>query len=302
MSKLSYEYLENMKREGKSENTINSYKYDFKKFENWLINKGLNLDEDITRISFRILNEYKLYLLEALEPVTTNRNLHMLRGFFEYLVDMEIIVGNPMARVKDCKVQKKQRIIPTKEEANNMKEVLKVNKDYSRNSEFLNMRNKLIINMLLGTGMRNSELRGLKLSDIDNNGNVNILGKGNKVRYSKLGETLFKEYKAYLKIREEVLIKSEIDIDYVFISYRGKQLNKQTLIDIVKDIAKETGIDKNITPHALRHNFATDLLKETHDIKLVATALGHADIGTTQIYLHQSNEELEEALEKHQTK
>lgn len=81
MSKLSYEYLENMKREGKSQNTINSYSYDFQKFENWLINKKMNLDNDITRINFRILNEYKLYLLETLEPVTTNRNLHMLRGF-----------------------------------------------------------------------------------------------------------------------------------------------------------------------------------------------------------------------------
>ena len=83
MSKLSYEYLENMKREGKSQNTINSYSYDFQKFENWLINKKMNLDNDIAKINFRILNEYKLYLLETLEPVTTNRNLHMLRGFCE---------------------------------------------------------------------------------------------------------------------------------------------------------------------------------------------------------------------------
>ena len=97
---------------------------EFKKFENWLINKGLNLDEDIAKINFRILNEYKLYLLETLEPITTNRNLHMLRGFFEYLIDMETIIGSPMARVKDCKVQKKQRVIPTKEETDNMKEVL----------------------------------------------------------------------------------------------------------------------------------------------------------------------------------
>ena len=301
MNNLVSEYIENLERERKSVNTINSYRYDFVKFLSWLKNKNLITKEDINKINFRVLNEYKLYLLDTLSPVAVNRNLAMLSGFFSYLEDMEIIIGNPMIRVKNCKVRNKERVIPTKKEAKDMLEAVKIKKEYSKNSDFLNIRNKFIINFLLATGLRNSELRNLKLCDIDDTGRITVLGKGDKIRASKMGKSLFEEYKNYLRFREKILIKSEIDTEYIFVSYRGKQLSKQTLIDIVKSVSKEANLDKEYTPHTLRHRTASDLLNETHNVKLVATILGHSSIAVTNRYLHSEAEDIEEALESHQS-
>ena len=157
------------------------------------------------------------------------------------------------------------------------------------------IRNKAMLEIIYATGLRVSELVNLKIYDIDiNEALVRTMGKGSKERIIPIGEYAIEAIKNYLKVRGSFL-KKEIN-DYLFLNNHGKKMTRQGFFKILKKIAKEKNIKKEISPHTLRHSFATHMINNGADLKTIQELLGHSDISTTQIYTHISTEKLKETF------
>ena len=159
-------------------------------------------------------------------------------------------------------------------------------------------RNRTIIEVLYGTGIRVSELVNLKLSNIFFKENIiKIIGKGNKERFVPLGDIASNEIRKYLKIRDNLIIDSKFS-DIVFLNRYGRGLTRSMIFKIISDSYKRIGLNKKISPHTLRHSFATHLLKNGADLRTIQLILGHESITTTEIYTHLDTYHLDEVLKK----
>ena len=177
-------------------------------------------------------------------------------------------------------------------------EITKLIESYDLNDNF-GQRNRTIIEVLYGTGIRVSELINLKLSNIFFEENImKITGKGNKERFVPLGNIALNEIKQYLKIRNKNIIDTKFS-DIVFLNRYGRGLTRSMIFKIISDSYKKVGLDKKISPHTLRHSFATHLLKNGADLRTIQLILGHESITTTEIYTHLDTYHLEEVLKKY---
>lgn len=276
-----------------SENTIYSYEIEIVKFKEYLNDRKLDylkLNKDIIRDYLKYLDSLKY------KNSSISRNLSSLRSFYRYLVIKEKIGKNIFNCIRNPKIEKKLPNFLTEADMENVLHFPEL-KNYKK--DIYTNRNLLIVEMLYDTGCRANELVNIKLKDINyKDRSIKVLGKGSKERIVYYGEYTEDTLKEYLKDREEILKTNESE--FLFVSKESGSLTPRRVAQIIDSIIKLISIKNNVTPHTLRHSFATHLLNHGADLRSVQELLGHSSLSTTQIYTHVSNERLRKVyLEAH---
>jgi integrase/recombinase XerD len=263
-----------------SKNTIESYRRDLEKIDEFLNKDIKSIDE----------NDIKAYLKDLSNhgeaKKTVSRNISCLRSFYKFLIIEKIIKNNPMENIELPKLDKSLPKILDEEDIDLLLDIdLK---------DAFAYRNKAMLELMYATGLRVSELVNLKVQDIDLDMDlVRTMGKGSKERIIPIGDYAIYYLKIYIEQYRNNMLKKEYN-DYLFLNNHGKQMTRQGFFKILKSIAFEKGIKKELSPHTLRHSFATHLLNNGADLRSIQELLGHSDISTTQIYTHVSNKQLRE--------
>ena len=278
---LDFLYIE----KGLSKNTVHSYENDINSFSKWSLKY---LGQPIKKLLKADVNQYVSFLFkQGLKSSSVNRKISTIKSFYIYLIKKKIITYSP---VEDISMPKKETYLPVSMSEIEVEKLL--------NSPKLNIhierRDKAMIEMLYATGMRISELVNLKLTDIDNKRLVvKVLGKGQKERLIPYGEEAADALNSYLNDREKSNIKE------TFLSNRGTKITRGAFWNRIKIYLNRENLKTTISPHTLRHAFATHLLNRGADLRSVQILLGHSDLSTTQIYTHIAKQRLGEIHKKH---
>lgn len=283
MKKIIIDFLEVLQFEKKySDNTILNYKNDLDDFVTYVTELGYSKFNDI---DYQVIRKYLTYLYEKkYTNKTISRHISSLRSLFKYLLKEKKIKNNPMTLVSNPKIEKKlPKFVPYKE----LEQILNI---YDTNNA-IDTRNTLILELLYSTGIRVGELVNIKLKDIEfNKKEIRILGKGNKERIVLFGSRCYNLINKYLDNFYKKY--NTLNSDYLLLGVKGNKINDREVRKIVDDAVNRAGIKLNISPHVLRHTFATHMLNEGADLKSVQQLLGHESLSTTTIYTHLSNERL----------
>lgn len=273
---------------GLSQNSIFSYVSDLNKLEKFLAKE----QKDFLYITQKDVNDFlREETLKKNSNRTKARVIASLRQFYNYLEKSNIIKLNPMVDVESPKVTRSLPDFLTQKETNKLFSIFDKNKP-------LEMRDYTMFELLYSCGLRISEACRLKISDIDmENMLLNIKGKGQRERLVPFGELAEESLNFYFKQARKEINNSE-NLDYVFVSRKGRELSRKSAWRLLKRYMDRAGIEKNITPHTLRHSFATHMLQNGADLRAVQELLGHMDIATTQIYTHLADNDLKEAHHK----
>ena len=275
---------------GLSMNSIESYEFDLIQFKNFIIENSIN--ESPKKCSSSTVKRYLYKNFSNKKSRSQARSISALKSFFNYLLFEGEIHSSPINDIESPKIENKLPEVLTEDEIKRL--ISSVNLD----SEF-GQRNKTIIEVLYGTGIRVSELIELKLSNIFFKENIlKVTGKGNKERFVPLGKIAIIEIKKYLNNRDQLKINSKFS-DILFLNRYGRQLTRSMIFKVINDSSKNAEIDKKISPHTLRHSYATHLLKNGADLRTIQLILGHESITTTEIYTHLDTFHLEDVLKKY---
>lgn len=284
INNILMDYLHYLKVErGLSENTINSYGIDLKLFLEYLRENEIP--------SFKQVN--KEVIVNYMQSEKNNnkanssilRSVSSLRKFFQYLAQEKIIEKDPMLLIDTPKKKQHLPQVLTKEE---VEKLLRS----PNTGQVLGLRDRAMMELMYATGLRISEIINLKLEDLHlTMGTLQTLGKGHKERIVPVGDEAIKWVNRYLEEARPKLLKQKRS-NYLFLNFHGNNLTRQGVWKNLKAEVRKAGIQKNITPHTLRHSFATHILENGADLRIVQELLGHADISTTQIYTHLSNKQL----------
>lgn len=292
---LFIQYLSN--ELNSSQNTINSYKFELEKYASFLDARKINyltINKDQAREYLKSLS------LEKYKNTSIAKNLCVIRSFYHYLVVKGKLDKNIFRSIKNPKLEKKLPNFLTEEE---IKKILDFNAEkYNYNEEgfpvpypyennLYTTRDLLIVEILYDTGVRVHELVNIKLADIDyHNKSIRILGKGSKERIVYFGDYTLERINNYLPNRDIILKNKKSP--YLIVSTESGKLTTRRIEEILDMIVKHLEIKNKITPHTLRHTFATHLLNKEADLRSVQELLGHESLSTTQIYTHVTNERL----------
>ena len=272
---------------GLSENTLSAYRSDLLAYASWLNHKGVRLEE----AQDADLREY-LGGFKQLSARTLARRLSSLRRFYIYFVREGLMQHDPSARVESPRIGRPLPKSLTETEV----EALLNAPDISTP---LGLRDRAMLEVLYATGLRVSELTGLTLTQINlRQGLVRVTGKGNKERLVPLGAESLDWLQRFLNEGRPGLVKNKIP-DALFPNRRGEAMTRQAFWHLIKRYAQVAGIAKSLSPHVLRHAFATHLLNHGADLRVVQMLLGHSDISTTQIYTHVARERLKSLHAQH---
>ncbi len=278
------DYLTNEKQY--SQNTVISYVTDINSLINFLSSEDLGELEYTTN---RIAKFYVAYLHNNYDPKSIRRKISSVKTLFDFLIDYEIVKDNPFKNVVLPKVSKR---LPKFIYEDEMIDFLN-NIDTSKPIGF---RNKMIFELLYGCGLRVSELTNLKIKEVDFvKQEILIHGKGSVDRIVPIHNFAVSTLKEYLlNVRPTLKVRSDVDNDFIFINHRGNQLTTRGIRDILqREILKQSSYLK-VSPHSFRHSFATHLLNNGVDLRIVQELLGHVSLSTTQIYTKVSKERLQE--------
>ena len=262
-----------------SSNTVDAYIRDINKMDGFF-----NSEDSKKKINSINHEDFQNYLAHLnglkINARSQSRVISSMRSFFKYLMIEKIIDNNPSELLENPKTGKKLPEFLTIDEIDLM--VSQIDRSKSDGE-----RNIAILEVLYGCGLRVTELIELKISEIYwKKGFIRIIGKGNKERLVPLGEIASKHLKIYLN---EIRVHQKIDnqfVDHVFINKNGKKLSRVMIFKIIKKLTEKAGIQKNVSPHTLRHSFATHLVEGGADLRAVQEMLGHQSITTTEIYTH----------------
>ncbi|UJX24822.1 site-specific tyrosine recombinase XerD [Pseudoalteromonas sp. CF6-2] len=275
-------YLE----QGVSENTLVAYRSDLEKFCQFL------KDKDLLAVSNEDIEAYLAYRVDlGLKSRSTARSISALKRFYQYFVREKAIADSPMVNIAQPKAG--QSLPKTLSEAE--VEALLGAPDIE---DPMGLRDKAMLELLYATGLRVTELVGLRMEQINlRQAVVFVKGKGNKERLVPLGEEAMYWLEQFLKVGRSHMIKHATD--FVFPSKRGIGMTRQTFWHRIKHYAILASVESPLSPHTLRHAFATHLLNHGADLRVVQMMLGHSDLSTTQIYTHVANERLKSVHEQH---
>ncbi|NMB20998.1 MAG: site-specific tyrosine recombinase XerD [Firmicutes bacterium] len=268
-----YSYLSIEK--GLADNTVQAYSNDLSQFREFLRKEGLALENVEPQHITKYVKELEGQSIKARSRA---RKISALRSFFDYLVDEEVVENNPCAYLATPKLAMALPDILSEQEVLALLAAPTLDKPSG-------YRDRAMLEVLYGCGLRVSELVGLNVGDVDDLGFVRCLGKGNKERIIPLGSHALKATSDYLRYARGRLVTNHRE-RALFVNARGNRLTRQGFWKILKGWAKTAGIEKEISPHVLRHSFATHLLRHGADLRSVQEMLGHADLTTTQIYTH----------------
>lgn len=274
------DYIEYEKR--LSSNTILSYLNDIESLYNY--------DKNYYRFKENDINKY-LGTLDYLDSRSLAHSITVLRSLYGFLTNEGIISANPCKNIAMPKLEADLPGYLTIDEVNKLLEIdLKKTNDY---------RNKAMLELDFATGLRVSELVNLKVSDINfSDCYLRVIGKGKKERIVPIDDTALKYVKIYIEYYRNSLLKNK-DSEYLFISSYGTKITRQAFFKLIKSECEKKGIKKEISPHTLRHTFASVLLKNGANIRVIQELLGHEDLKTTQIYTHLINEKLKKDYEEY---
>ena len=263
---------------GLSDNTIKGYKGDLRNFSNYLQDEGIKQFQDLR--AKMIVSFIEKEKQRGLSENSISRSLVTIKMLYKYMIMEGKISANPMSSVNTLKLQKH---LP---EVLHYKTVEKILRAPDCNDK-LGIRDKAILELMYATGARVSEVASIKASWINfDYGYIRCQGKGSKQRIVPMGAEASKSIRRYLQEVRPLLVKMEADEPLLFLSRTGKKLRRENIWSIVKKYAIKAGIRSNISPHTLRHSFATHLLEGGADLRSVQEMLGHSNISTTQIYTH----------------
>lgn len=276
------DYLEYLKYERRvSVNTIDSYGDNLLFLSNYYNKDLINLSKEDVRI---FLDKSKL------SPKSKAHYLSTFKSFYKYLVFMGKLEKNPCDGLKAPRLEKKLPSYLTIEEVNKLFDI--------RMTKPIDYRNKAMLEVLFATGLRISELTSLKLGQINfDECIIRVNGKGSKERIVPIHETALIYLKDYIYNYRSFLVKN--DSDYVFLNKDGGKISRQGFFKILKSLTAKSGIKKEISPHVLRHSFATHLLNNGADLRVIQELLGHENLETTEIYSHLQNKKIEEDYSNH---
>lgn len=287
MEQYFIDFLRYLKVEKNYSNlTVLNYGKDLKLFHQFLILEKIS---DIRNIDYPILRSYLSFLYEReFQNSSVSRYISALRSFFKYLVKENIIESSPIELIDFPKKEKK---LPKVLYYDELEKILAI----PDTSTPLGLRDLAILETLYSTGVRVSELVQIKLKNISfDDKRIKVLGKGNKERYALFGNRLHKILLDYIENGRNQLLK-EFN-DFLFLNKNGKPLTARGVEIIIDNILKKGGIPYKISPHTLRHTFATHLLDNGADLKSVQELLGHDSLSSTQVYTHVSNERLKQVF------
>ena len=265
--------------------TVDNYSRDLENYEYYLEKNNLNYK----KITYNDARQYLIYLseIQKLKASSLGRHISALRSFYNYLVREEIIEKNVFSLLK---MPKKEQRLPKFFYYNEIEDLLNA----SLGDTPKEIRSALLLEMLYGTGLRVSELVHIKLEDINfKDRQIQVLGKGNKERIAYYNEKVDEKLDRYLKESRPHLLKGK-NSPYLFVNQQGGALSVKSVQDSLKEIIDKTSLQKNISPHMLRHSFATHLLNEGCDLLSVQKLLGHESLSATGIYTHITNDRLKD--------
>lgn len=274
------QYMEYLEIErGLASNTIMAYRSDLYSLSDFLQEQGIS---DYTEIQRLHLNLYIKNLYDKkYTPRSITREIASIKGFFKWLSINDFIPHNPALSIEQPKLPKRlPKVLSMKE----ISELLDVH---------MSSMDKAVLELLYAAGLRVSELSDIQISNIDLNAKyIRCIGKGSKERIVPIGNKACSAIKNYLKEREYLIKKYNLSVKHFFIKDNGKKLTRQDVYVFIRNIGKN--INKDISPHTIRHSFATHLLENGADLRVVQELLGHSDVSTTQLYTHISKKRLKE--------
>jgi integrase/recombinase XerD len=274
---------------GLSSNTLAAYRADLTALSRWLADRGVQM----LRTTRGDLLGFIAWRVEAgARPRSTARQLSSFRRFFRYLVREGVIRDDPTAQIEMPKIGRSLPKSLSEEEVEALLSAPLV-------SDPLGHRDRTMLEVLYATGLRVSELVSLKYNAVNlNQGVIRVLGKGNRERLIPVGEEAVRWLQEFIAgARNEILL--DRTTDYLFPTRRGDRMTRQAFWHIIKRYARKSSIDKDLSPHTLRHAFATHLLNHGADLRVVQMLLGHSDLSTTQIYTHVARERMKEMHAAH---
>ena len=287
---IEREYHTYLKLErGLSQNSVTAYELDFKRLQTYMEEHHI----DVVRATFDDLQAFVFETFKDIKSAKTQaRLLSSIHAFYRFLLYHHYIEQDPSELLEMPRVEKHLPQVLTLEEIDAMVAQIDMSKPEGH-------RNKAIIEMLYGSGLRVSELTELRLSNIyRTEGYMRIIGKGNKQRLVPISPEADKQLAYWLDDRSKLDIKPEYT-DIAFLNHYGRQLTRAMIFTIVKRLAQAAGIRKTISPHTLRHSFATHLLQNGADLRIIQQLLGHESIVTTEIYTHINIQDIREAILKY---
>ncbi len=284
------DYLHFLKVERQlAENTISSYKRDLMSYTSWLeMNNTSSAAIDQKRIT-NYLHEMKE---QGKSSKTISRHISSIRSFHQFMLRDKVSDTDPTVHLELPKLEKKLPRILSVSDIDKL-----IQSAGTRSPQ--QIRNSAILELLYGTGMRVSELIGMDVTDINlTMGFVRVFGKGSKERIVPLGNTAVKACTNYLAEVRPEFVTSGASKDALFLNVRGGRLTRQSIWSILQECSQKAELTQKLTPHMLRHSFATHLVENGADLRAVQEMLGHADISTTQIYTHVSKARLKDVYSK----
>lgn len=287
------DYISYLKIErGLAENTISSYRRDIQQFIDFMKEEKINSLNQVDR--FDLLNFLQVLKEEGKSSNTIIRMVSSLRKFFDFCFQEKWIDQDPMLHIDTPKKAKSLPKVLSPEEVDRLIEAVDTSKP-------LGIRDRAMLEVMYATGMRISELVDLSLADLHlNMGFIQTLGKGSKERIIPLGGQAKNWLDQYLdQVRPSLVEKQEQEVNQVFLNYTGLGLSRQGVWKNIKQWAGKARISSKMSPHTLRHSFASHILENGADLRIVQELLGHSSISTTQIYTHISNRRLQEMYRDH---
>lgn len=287
---LTKEYHTYLKLErGLSPNSVAAYEQDLQRLTSYMQQHNI----DVVKATYEDLQAFLFDTFQSISSVCTQARLVAgVHSFYRFLLYHNYIQQDPSELLETPKKEHHLPDVLTLDEIDSMIAQLDMSKPESH-------RNRAIIEMLYGSGLRVSELVNLRLSDIyRQEGFMRIIGKGSKQRLVPISPVADQWLQYWLEDRSKLDIKPEYS-DIVFLNRYGRQLTRAMIFTIIKTLARQADIHKNISPHTLRHSFATHLLQNGADLRIIQQLLGHEDITTTEIYTHIEIQDLREAIQKY---
>ncbi len=288
MEKQIENFLEFIKNDKKlSNNTLQSYRRDIIQYKKYIEANKVNYIK-AKRVN---IENYLQYLQDINKKASTrSRHLASIRLFYQFLLRNNIVKSDPTEGIHSPKVEKRVPSILTSQEVSLLL-------DQPKNIDLKGIRDKAMLEFAYATGMRVTEIISLNIDDVNLEEGYAVCKNGNKQRKIPLGTMSLKALKEYIEDARPVLIKTERE-DALFVNINGRRLSRQGFWKIVKFYKEQAHITKDITPHVLRHSFATHLLQNGAELKAIQTMLGHSDISSTQIYMQFQDESLKNVYRK----
>lgn len=276
---------------GLSDNTIESYRMDILGFFNY-INNALQVNKDLEGIDKELILNYINYLKNKnLSKKSQGRFLASIKSFFRYQIREKNISSDPTVSIESPKVDRRLPDVLSVEEIEGLLEAPQLN-------TILGYRDRTMLEVAYGSGLRVSELLSLKLENVNLElGFIKCIGKGSKERIIPVGEVALEYLKEYINVERSGLIKNTKE-KKLFLNSRGGWLSRQGFYKILLNYGRRAGIRNHLSPHILRHSFATHLLENGADLRSVQEMLGHADISTTELYTHLTIKHMKKVYDK----